>query len=238
MMMIHVFDVVSSSTNSSSSQTSRESYNSERAASKSNKNNKSSTSSSLCSDFHSVFLVISAAAVKSAYASKDQKGPFEDGSFVTKHSAQCLLTLFEEPAIPLTGYLPQDVDHRDIFSFWHRRDLPYMQEIYRIILREQGKAVQSQPYRFKVANGGYAVLDTIWSCFINPWSRQLEFVMGKHKVLQGPDNPNIFDWDPCNANNAGHNENSEDDEEAIRIKEDIKASLATADVPLQMELAK
>ena len=32
----------------------------------------------------------------------------------------------------------------------------------------------------------------MWSCFINPWSQQLEFIHGKHTVNKGPKNPNIF----------------------------------------------
>lgn len=37
------------------------------------------------------------------------------------------------------------------------------------------------------------LLETDWSCFINPWSKKLEFVIGKHTVLQGPSKPDIFD---------------------------------------------
>ena len=48
----------------------------------------------------------------------------------------------------------------------------------------QGKPFRSRPYRFKVRNGDYIVLETDWSCFINPWSRRLEFVLGKHTVLK------------------------------------------------------
>ena len=53
-------------------------------------------------------------------------------------------------------------------------------------------APRSRPYRFMVRNGGYIVLETDWSCFINPWSRKLEFVIGKHTVLKGPVSPNVF----------------------------------------------
>jgi len=49
----------------------------------------------------------------------------------------------------------------------------------------QGKPFRSQPYRFKARNGCYVLLETDWSCFINPWSKKLEFVIGKHTVLKG-----------------------------------------------------
>ena len=56
----------------------------------------------------------------------------------------------------------------------------------------QGKPFRSKSYRFKVRNGGYIFLETDWSCFINPWSKKLEFVIGKHTVLKGPPKPDVF----------------------------------------------
>lgn len=33
-------------------------------------------------------------------------------------------------------------------------------------------------------NGDYLKLETEWSSFINPWSRKLEFVIGKHFIVE------------------------------------------------------
>ena len=52
--------------------------------------------------------------------------------------------------------------------------------------------IRSRSYRFRVRNGGYIVVETDWSCFINPWSKKLEFVIGKHTVLKGPPKPDVF----------------------------------------------
>ena len=41
-------------------------------------------------------------------------------------------------------------------------------------------------------NGGHVFLETEWSSFINPWTKKLEFVVGQHRVLKGPANPDIF----------------------------------------------
>lgn len=56
----------------------------------------------------------------------------------------------------------------------------------------EGSSFRSKPYRFAVQNGGCVVLETEWSSFINPWTRKLEFVIGRHRVLKGPANPDIF----------------------------------------------
>lgn len=47
-----------------------------------------------------------------------------------------------------------------------------------------GSVFRSKPYRFAVQNGGFAMIETEWSSFVNPWSRKLEFVIGLHRVLQ------------------------------------------------------
>lgn len=47
-----------------------------------------------------------------------------------------------------------------------------------------GSVFRSKPYRFAVQNGGFAMIETEWSSFVNPWSRSLEFVIGLHRVLQ------------------------------------------------------
>lgn len=60
------------------------------------------------------------------------------------------------------------------------------------VIRLDGSSFKSKPYRFRVQNGGYVVLETEWSSFINPWTKKLEFIIGQHRVLKGPLDPDIF----------------------------------------------
>jgi len=43
---------------------------------------------------------------------------------------------------------------------------------------------KGNPYRFKCQNGDFALMQTEWSNFVNPWTGQVEFVIGRHKVIQ------------------------------------------------------
>ena len=56
----------------------------------------------------------------------------------------------------------------------------------------EGTSFRSKPYRFVTQNGGYVVLETDWSSFVNPWREKIEFVVGHHRVLRGPMNPDVF----------------------------------------------
>lgn len=60
------------------------------------------------------------------------------------------------------------------------------------MLEVQGSTYRSKPYRFRTQNGGFVLLETEWSSFINPWSKKLEFTIGQHRLLRGPPNPDVF----------------------------------------------
>lgn len=61
-----------------------------------------------------------------------------------------------------------------------------------LVISRQGKSVRSKPYNFRAFNGCYVLLETDYTCFVNPWTKKLEFVAGHHRVLKGPSNPDVF----------------------------------------------
>lgn len=85
----------------------------------------------------------------------------------------------------------------------------------------EGSSFKSKPYRFAVKNGGYVLLKTEWSSFINPWKKTLEFIVGHHSVLRGPDNPDIFQQ--SNVTQHKYSENISEDilKQSKIIKNDI-----------------
>lgn len=69
-----------------------------------------------------------------------------------------------------------------------------LKDVYETIrLKGQtGASFYGKPYRFLAHNGCYITVETEWSSFVNPWSHHLEFVIGHHRVLKGPTNPNVL----------------------------------------------
>lgn len=121
-------------------------------------------------------------------------------------------------AVPLLGYLPQDLIGTPVLLHLHPNDRPIMLAIHRksefTNLKRWRKYLSSQSYnhafffplgvspvlqyagqpfdhssiRFCARNGEYIILDTSWSSFVNPWSRKVSFVIGRHKVrMWAPD---------------------------------------------------
>jgi hypothetical protein len=52
------------------------------------------------------------------------------------------------------------------------------------VLQRAGATCSGARSRFRAHNGCYLVLSTDWSCFVNPWTYRLEFVIGQHRVVE------------------------------------------------------
>lgn len=115
--------------------------------------------------------------------------------FAIRHNCTGLITHVDSTIVSAFGYLPQEMIGRSIFEFFHPEDFGIMKEIYEKIVeiaKTAGASFCGSPYRFQIQNGCYVTLDTEWACFISPWSRQLEFIIGHNRVLKGPGQIKIF----------------------------------------------
>lgn len=135
-------------------------------------------------------------------------------------------------AVPLLGYLPQDLIGSSLLTCIHPDDRPLMLSMHRKsthvkikyttmllcytllrfviffswgnvgdkrvaqaqltdlsplpplpVLKYAGQSpFEHSPVRLRCQNGDHITLDTSWSSFINPWSRKVAFIIGRHKV--------------------------------------------------------
>ncbi|XP_049453641.1 period circadian protein homolog 2 isoform X2 [Epinephelus fuscoguttatus] len=118
--------------------------------------------------------------------------PTDKRIFTTTHTPSCVFQDVDERAVPLLGYLPQDLIGTQVLLHLHPNDRPIMLAIHRKILQFAGQPFDHSSIRFCARNGEYIILDTSWSSFVNPWSRKVSFVIGRHKVRMGPVNEDVF----------------------------------------------
>ncbi|XP_075953885.1 period circadian protein homolog 2 [Anarhichas minor] len=118
--------------------------------------------------------------------------PTDKRIFTTTHTPSCVFQDVDERAVPLLGYLPQDLIGTPILLHIHPSDRPIMLAIHKKILQFAGQPFDHSSIRFCARNGEYIILDTSWSSFVNPWSRKVSFVIGRHKVRMGPVNEDVF----------------------------------------------
>uniref|UniRef100_A0A673HCD3 Period circadian protein homolog 2 n=1 Tax=Sinocyclocheilus rhinocerous TaxID=307959 RepID=A0A673HCD3_9TELE len=117
--------------------------------------------------------------------------PTDKRIFTTTHTPSCVFQDVDERAVPLLGYLPQDLIGTPVLLHLHPSDRPVMLGIHRKILQYAGQPFDHS-IRFCARNGEYITIDTSWSSFVNPWSRKVSFIIGRHKVRMGPVNEDVF----------------------------------------------
>ncbi|NXI72143.1 PER3 protein, partial [Anseranas semipalmata] len=119
--------------------------------------------------------------------------PLEKRIFTTTHTPGCVFLEIDDRAVPLLGYLPQDLIGTSMLMYLHPEDRPLMITVHRKILKFAGQPpFEHLPIRFCTQNGDYVILDTSWSSFVNPWSRKVVFIIGRHKVRTSPLNEDVF----------------------------------------------
>ncbi|KAH8396277.1 hypothetical protein KR222_007224 [Zaprionus bogoriensis] len=179
----------------------------------------------LVSNGTNMLLVISATPIKSSYKVPDEILSQKSPKFAIRHTATGIITHVDSASVSALGYLPQDLIGRSIMDFYHHEDLSVMKETYEMVMKKgqtAGASFCSKPYRFLIQNGCYILLETEWTSFVNPWSRKLEFVVGHHRVFQGPKQCNVFEAAPSVKPKISEEAQSRN----TRIKEDIVKLLA------------
>ncbi|KAM6216893.1 period circadian protein homolog 3 [Rhynchocyon petersi] len=119
--------------------------------------------------------------------------PVDKRIFTTTHTPGCVFLEVDERAVPLLGYLPQDLIGTSILTYLHPNDRSMMVAIHQKVLKYAGQPpFEHSPVRFCTQNGDYVILDSSWSSFVNPWSRKVSFIIGRHKVRTSPLNEDVF----------------------------------------------
>ena len=142
------------------------------------------------------YLFITAEPIRCAYKTPLEVGPVtaQGGKnfFSTQHKADCTLSWLDESAICFTGYITQHILGHSILEFIHPSDLTILKKIFEKLVDTRGQPGHSEAVRMRTQNRSYISLNSTWSSFINPWTQKLEFVMGKHTVLLGPEDIEDF----------------------------------------------
>nr|XP_023651504.1 period circadian protein homolog 1 isoform X1 [Paramormyrops kingsleyae] len=118
--------------------------------------------------------------------------PADKRVFTTSHTPSCLFQDVDERAVPLLGYLPQDLVGTPVLLYLHPEDRPIMVAIHKKIMQFAGQPFDHSPLRMCARSGEYLTIDTSWSSFVNPWSRKVAFIIGRHKVRASPLNEDVF----------------------------------------------
>ncbi|WKX96798.1 hypothetical protein Q1695_012890 [Nippostrongylus brasiliensis] len=141
---------------------------------------------------------ITALALRAAYGPST---PFHSLTFTTKHAASCALTHIDYTSIPYLGHLPTDLIGRSILAFVYAPDVHVIRQAHVDLHNSRGRVVKSvAPLRFVAYNGALLRAETEWSAYVNPWTRKIDMVVARHRILDAP----IGDANVLDAPSNGH----------------------------------
>jgi hypothetical protein len=149
-------------------------------------------------------------------------------SFISEHDINLEIVHIENNVAELLGYMPQDLEKRSILKLIHPSDWFKFKkahiEIYNNRLKngennDIDSSISGEICKWRCFNGCFVNIKSNWSCFVHPWKNQIDFIIGKHMILDEPINKNIFDQPYMK-------QDSNDNKDAQKIIEDESSQLA------------
>nr|CDJ89253.1 Period circadian protein like protein 1 [Haemonchus contortus] len=127
---------------------------------------------------------ITAMALRAAFGPST---PFHSLTFTTKHAASCALTHIDYTSIPYLGHLPTDLIGRSILAFVYAPDVHVVRQAHVDLHNSRGRVVKSvAPLRFVAYNGALLRAETEWSAYVNPWTKKIDMVVARHRIIDAP----------------------------------------------------
>ncbi|TRY87847.1 hypothetical protein DNTS_030008 [Danionella cerebrum] len=103
--------------------------------------------------------------------------------FVTRYAMDGKFTFVDQRATTILGYLPQELLGTSCYEYFHLDDLPHLAE------RHRKEKIETNCYKFKTKYGSFVTLQSQWFSFINPWTKEVEYIVSTNTVISGKSNP-------------------------------------------------
>ncbi|XP_034032672.1 aryl hydrocarbon receptor nuclear translocator-like protein 2 isoform X2 [Thalassophryne amazonica] len=102
--------------------------------------------------------------------------------FITRYAMDGKFTFVDQRATTILGYLPQELLGTSCYEYFHQDDLPHLADRHRKVLRSKDK-IETNCYKFKTKYGSFVTLQSQWFSFINPWTKEVEYIVSTNTVM-------------------------------------------------------
>ncbi|XP_063785197.1 basic helix-loop-helix ARNT-like protein 2 [Pseudophryne corroboree] len=102
--------------------------------------------------------------------------------FTTRYTMDGKFVYVDQRATAIMGYLPQELLGTSCYEYFHPDDHSHLTEQHKAVLQCKEK-ILTNAYKFKVKDGSFIILKSQWFSFINPWTKEFEYIVSVNTVV-------------------------------------------------------
>ncbi|KAJ8924627.1 hypothetical protein NQ315_000777 [Exocentrus adspersus] len=102
--------------------------------------------------------------------------------FVSRHALDGKFLFVDQRSTLVLGFLPQELLGTSMYEYYHQDDIQSLAECHKTALQSTDK-VTTSVYRFRTKDGSFIRLQSEWKSFKNPWTKDIEYLIGKNNLI-------------------------------------------------------
>uniref|UniRef100_A0A8B9R936 Aryl hydrocarbon receptor nuclear translocator-like 1b n=1 Tax=Astyanax mexicanus TaxID=7994 RepID=A0A8B9R936_ASTMX len=104
--------------------------------------------------------------------------------YISRHTIDGKFVFVDQRATAILAYLPQELLGTSFYEYFHQDDIGHLAECHRQVLQMREK-INTNCYKFKIKDGSFITLRSRWFSFMNPWTKEVEYIVSTNTVVSG-----------------------------------------------------